>query len=162
MKQSFVIALLLFSSLVFADGQVTVSVSLSPAGSFQAVSKKVKGDVVKQGETFTADKLSVTIESLKTGIELRDEHFWKHLNTSKHPKVTIYDLKAQGGKGTANIEVNGVKKPVEKLTYKVVGSEVEAQFFVKASSFALAKAEYLGVGVEDLVKVEAKVPFKTK
>lgn len=161
MKHIVALCLLVSSFSVFAKAKISIFVSLSPAGSFTAVSEKPKGNLFKQGESFTADKISVTIESLKTGIDLRDEHFWKHLNSTKHDKAILTNLKASGGKATADLEVNGVKKPVG-ITYKVAGEEVIAAFAVKASQFGLAKAEYLGVGVEDTVKVEAVLPYRTK
>ncbi len=159
----FIVTLCLFLSTTtaFAKPKISVFVSLTPAGSFTAVSEKPKGNLFKQGESFTADKISITIESLKTGIDLRDEHFWKHLNSSKHDKAVLTDLKATGGKATANLEVNGVKKPIA-ISYKMVGEEVQANFVVKASQFGLSKAEYLGVGVEDTVKVEAILPYRMK
>ncbi len=161
MKLIVALCLLISSFSVFAKAKISIFVSLSPAGSFSAVSEKPKGNLFKQGDSFTADKISVTIESLKTGIDLRDEHFWKHLEASKHPKITLTDLKASGGKATATLEVAGVKKPIT-ISYVVKGSEVVAKFAVKASTFGLKKAEYLGVGVEDDVKVETTMGFKTK
>lgn len=161
MKFVLVLCLLLSTAAAFAKAKISIFVSLSPAGSFTAVSEKPKGNLFKQGDSFTADKVSVSIESFKTGIDLRDEHFWKHLNSSKHQKAVLTDLKATGGKATANLEVNGVKKPVA-IVYKVTGQEVVARFAVKASQFNLPKAEYLGVGVEDTVKVEAVLPYRTK
>lgn len=161
MKLLVSLCLILSTAAAFAKPKVSVFVSLSPAGSFTAVSEKPKGNLFKQGDGFTADKITVTIESLKTGIDLRDEHFWKHLNSTKHDKAILTDLKAAGGKATANLEINGVKKPIS-ISYKVSGEEVIANFAVKASQFALAKAEYLGVGVEDDVKVEAVLPFRAK
>lgn len=161
MKLIAALSFLLVSFLSYAESKVTLLVTLSPAGSFQAVSRKVKGDLYKQGDSFIADKISVSIESLKTGIDLRDEHTWKHLNSSKHPKATLTDLKAAGGKATAMLEVNGEKKPVN-ITYTSANNEVTAKFTVKASDFKLAKAEYLGVGVEDSINIETTIPFKTK
>ncbi|MFL5784361.1 MAG: YceI family protein [Bacteriovoracaceae bacterium] len=161
MKLIVTLCLLLGALSAFAKPKVSVFVSLTPAGSFTAVSEKPKGNLFKQGDSFTADKISVTIESLKTGIDLRDEHFWKHLNSSKHDKAVLTNLKASGGKATADLEVNGVKKPIN-ISYKVAGEEVVANFAVKASQFGLKKAEYLGVGVEDDVKVEAVLPFRAK
>lgn len=161
MKAMLALSLCLFSFTTFADNKITLFVSLTPAGSFQAVSEKAKGNILKEGDTFTADKISVSIESFKTGIDLRDEHTWKHMNSSKHPKATLSDVKGQGGKAKGTLEVNGVKKPVD-IAYKVVGQEVEAKFAVKASDFGLAKAEYLGVGVSDLINVEVKHHFKNK
>lgn len=161
MKFIFALCLMLTTVAAFAKAKVSIFVSLSPAGSFTAVSEKPKGNLFRTGDSFTADKISVTIESFKTGIDLRDEHFWKHLNSTKHDKAVLTNLKASGGKATADLEVNGVKKPVN-ISYKVSGDEVAAEFSVKASQFDLKKAEYLGVGVEDNVKIEAVIPFRTK
>jgi polyisoprenoid-binding protein YceI len=160
MKAILGLCLILAAFSAFAENKVTLTVSLSPAGSFQAVSKKAKGNLFKKGDSFTADKISVSIESLKTGIDLRDEHTWKHMNSKKHPKAILTDLKAQGGKAQANLQVNGVKKPV-KIVYKIKGQEIVANFEVKASEFGMSKVNYLGVGVDDLIKVEAILPFRT-
>ncbi|MFP5386435.1 MAG: YceI family protein [Bacteriovoracia bacterium] len=161
MKAIIAAGVLLFSFMSFAAGKVTLYVTLSPAGSFQAVSNKAKGNVIKQGEILTADKISVSIESFKTGIELRDEHTWKHLKSEKHPKAILTKVKGQGGKATGILEVSGVKKPVD-IAYKVSGKDVDAKFSVKASDFGLAKAEYLGVGVNDVIVIEAKLPYKVR
>ena len=161
MKFIIVLALLLGSLSSFAEDKITLFVGLTPAGSFQPVSKKIKGNLIKEKGAFTADKISVNIESFKTGIDLRDEHFWKHLNYAKYPKATFSDLKATGGKGTANLEVNGVKKPIT-VSYVEIGSEIIAKFKVKASDFALPKAEYLGVGVDNDVACEVTMAFKAR
>jgi polyisoprenoid-binding protein YceI len=143
---------------VLAESKITLSISLSPAGSFQAVSQKLKGNVIKTGESVSADKITVSIESMKTGIDLRDEHTWKHMNSAKHPKATLSDVKGENGKATGTLEVNGIKKPLG-ITYKIVGSNVLANFTVKATEFGLKKVEYLGVGVNDLIAVEALLPY---
>jgi hypothetical protein len=161
MKFIMMVILLLSSIPSFAEEKITLFVTLSPAGSFQAVSKKAKGNVIKENGIFTADKISVSIESFKTGIDLRDEHLWKHMQSIKHPKATLSELKAKDGKGTASLEINGIKKAFN-LTFAEKGQEVEAKFKLKASDFALPKAEYLGVGVEDIVSVEVTLPFKAR
>lgn len=159
----FLISVVLISASLsaFAEEKITLFVSLTPAGSFSAVSKKAKGNLIKENGSFSADKISVSIESFKTGIDLRDEHFWKHMQSAKNPKAILTDLKAKDGRGNATLEVNGIKKPVT-LTYVEKGQEVEAKFKVKASEFGMAKAEYLGVGVDDNVAVEATMPFKAR
>jgi polyisoprenoid-binding protein YceI len=161
MKSILALLLLVASTLCFAEPKITLFIGLTPAGSFQGVSKKPKGNLFKTGSSFTADKISVSIESFKTGIDLRDEHLWKHMSADKHPKATLSDLKATGGKATANLEVNGVTKPI-KMTYVEKGSEIEAKFSVKASAFNMPQAKYLGVGVNDDIPVEAILPFKAK
>ncbi len=158
MKVLLALALSLASLSVMAESKITLSISLSPAGSFQAVSQKLKGNVIKSGESVSADKITVSIESLKTGIDLRDEHTWKHMNSAKHPKATLSDVKGSNGKATGTLEVNGVKKPVA-IVYKIVAATVAAKFTVKASEFGLKKVEYLGVGVNDVIAVEAVLPF---
>ena len=161
MKAILAICLFVTSFASIADSKITLFVSLSPAGSFQAVSNKAKGNIIKTGEALTADKISVSIESFKTGIDLRDEHTWKHMNSSKHPKAVLTDVKGQGGKATGTLEVNGVKKPIN-IAYKIAGQDVNAKFTVKASDFGMSKAEYLGVGVDDKINVEATLPYKTR
>jgi hypothetical protein len=121
MKKLVLISSLLLSLTALAEAKLTLFVELTPAGSFQAVSKKIKGNLLKTGIEFTAEKLSISIESLKTGIDLRDEHTWKHLNSSKHEKAVVTGLKAQNGKGTATLEVNGIKKTIT-MTYKEADS----------------------------------------
>jgi polyisoprenoid-binding protein YceI len=160
MKTLIALSILTLSFSSFAN-KVTFNVTLSPAGSFQAVSNKAKGNIIKQGDAFTADKITVSIESFKTGIDLRDEHTWKHMNSAKFPKAVLSDVKGQGGKATAQLEVNGVKKPIT-IAYAVAGENVNAKFAVKASEFGMSKAEYLGVGVNDVINVEASLPFKSK
>jgi polyisoprenoid-binding protein YceI len=160
--RTLIAAVFLFSSLsAFAENKITLFVELAPAGSFQAVSSKAKGNIIKQGDSFTADKISVNIESFKTGIDLRDEHTWKHMNYTTHPKATLSDVKGSGGKATGMLEVNGVKKPVN-ITYTIAGQDVNAKFAVKASEFGMKKAEYLMVSVNDLIKVEVQMPYKAK
>lgn len=153
--------LIAFASFSALANKITMFVTLTPAGSFQAVSNKAKGNIIKTGDGFSADKLSVSIESFKTGIDLRDEHTWKHLNSEKHPKAVLSNVKGQGGRATGELEVNGVKKPIN-ITYAVAGTNVNAKFSVKASEFGLPPKEYLGVGVGDVITVEAVLPFKTR
>lgn len=161
MKNIMTMILLVSSLSAFAEEKITLFVGLTPAGSFSAVSKKLKGNLIKEKGAFFADKISVSIESFKTGIDLRDEHFWKHLQSTKQPKAILTELKAQGGKGTANLEVNGIKKPV-KMVYVDKDGEVQSKFKVRASDFKLPKAEYLGVGVDDIVTIEVNLPYKAR
>ena len=110
--------------------------------------------------TIHADILSVNIKTLKTGIDLRDEHLWKHLNAEQHPKVTLTNIKGKDGKATGTLEVSGKKLPID-ITYSEQDGSINAKFNVKCSAYKLAKAQYLGVGVEDIVIGEATLPFKS-
>lgn len=148
-------SMLMASSLMAHE--VTVKVSLSPAGSFEAKSAKVKGEVKKEGNKFTAENLWVKIEELKTGIALRDEHFHKHLNFEKFPKISLTQVSASEGKGSGILSLNDVKKPVS-FTYKNVSpTKIEATFKVKASELKLKEAKYMEIGVDDEVEVVANI-----
>lgn len=160
MKSLLLIASFLLSTTLFAQS-VAFNVSLTPAGSFEAVSQKLKGNLIKKGSAFTADKLWISIESFKTGIELRDEHLWKHLNSTKYPKAVLSEVKGANGKAIGKLTVNGVTKPVN-MTYKDDGKKVSAAFTVKASAFNLPKAQYMGVGVQDEVNVKVTHPYVVK
>lgn len=154
MKSLLVIAASLMMSALSAH-EVTVKVALTPAGNFEAKSEKLKGEVKKNGAGFTAENLWVKTDELKTGIDLRDEHFHKHLNSAQLPKITFTQVTAADGKGTGTLSVNDVKKPVP-FTYKTLSpNKIEATFTVKPSDFKLKDANYMGIGVKDSVDVVA-------
>lgn len=155
--KAYLLFAIMFSSSAFANN-VKIFVSLTPAGSFEAISKKLKGNLIRKDGGFSADKLWVSIESFKTGIDLRDEHFWKHLNSTISPKIVMTNVVGHGGKATGTLEVNGVKRPVN-MTYIEKSTDLTTTFNVKASEFGLKKVSYLGVGVEDSIKIEATYPL---
>ncbi|MBC7714840.1 MAG: YceI family protein [Rhizobacter sp.] len=135
--------------------EVTVKVALSPAGSFEAKSDKVKGEVKKDGAKFTAENLWVKTDELKTGIDLRDEHFHKHLASDKFPKITFTKVMAADGKGTGTLTVDDVKKDVS-FTYTMKSpTKLEATINVKNSDFKLKEENYMGIGVKDDVVIVA-------
>lgn len=159
MKFIFTLTTLMISMSTFAAGKLALSVELNPAGSFTATTEKIKGQLLKNKDgSFAAKELSVVIKSMKTGIDLRDDHLWKHLNFQKHPKVTLSDIKGKDGTGAGTLEISGIKRPVE-ITYTEEGSNIRASFSVRASEFKLPDAQYMGVGVEDMVKGEVTLPF---
>lgn len=154
--KSLLFALLLLNSTARAH-DLLVKMSLSPAGSFEAKSAKLKGEVKKNGESFTAENLWIKVEELKTGIDLRDEHFHKHLNYEKYPKITLTQISAANGKGSGTLNVNDVKKPVNFI-YKILSpNKIEASFNLKPSDFKLKEAKYMEIGVEDDVQVIATI-----
>ncbi len=159
--------LLLFLGLICsnnaysAEDSLSLNVKLTPAGSFVAKSNKLKGDVVKDGTSFKAEKLTVLISTFKTGMALRDEHFCKHLKCEANPKATLSDFVGTNGVGKGILEVAGVKKPIE-VTYVDKGNQLVAQLNFKASEFGLPPAKYLGVGVNDEVTGEVTITFKAK
>jgi hypothetical protein len=157
----FLFLTLFVSFPIFADSsKLVINVQLNPAGSFQATSDNLQGNLVKKNGLISANEIIVNVKSFKTGIDLRDEHFWKHLSSDKYNKAIISNLKGQDGKATAQLEVAGVKKPVS-ISYKEDGTNILAKFKVKAHDFKLPDVDYMGIGVEDVVEGEVTMPFKT-
>lgn len=158
--KTYLLLALLFSTASQAN-TAKMFVYLTPGGSLEAVSEKIKGNLIRRNGNFSADKLWITIESFKTGIDLRDEHLWKHLNYTKFPNAILTNVVGKAGKATGTLEINGIKQPVN-MTYVETSSDITTTFKVKPSEFGLPKASYLGVGVSDEVKIEATYPFVSK
>ena len=113
MKKTFLnLILLLVPIQSFAEGSIQIAVKLTPAGSFVAKSERLKGDLTRNQGEISSQKLSVSLDSFKTGMSLRDEHFCKHLGCESQPKAVLSGVKASGGKGTGSLELNGVKRDI--------------------------------------------------
>lgn len=139
--------------------QLEISVSLSPAGTFVARSEQVKveGELQLSPQGFTARNISVSIASLKTGIELRDEHMKnKYFEVGQFPKANLIEGKGTGGKFQGKLQVHGAVRPISG-TYQISGKSLEAQFKCKLSEFSIKEAKYMGVGVDDEVTVSVKL-----
>jgi polyisoprenoid-binding protein YceI len=127
-----------------------------PTGSLKVAGTNVTGDI-----TFTLD-------SLDTGIDLRNEHMKeKYLETKKHPKatLTLKEVSLPAGwskekpqvsetKFKGELELHGEKRPVEG-TFEVTGNkELKAKMELKISDYKIDIPSYLGVTVADTVKVQ--------
>ena len=159
----------LISSLAFASSkQVTIDVSLYPVGSFTVESKDIEGTLtkLKDNNLFTGDELKVPVASLKTGIELRDEHMRERMRHKKHSYVLIKEIKAEKGKGTAKVSIGGISSSVD-FTYKtqnasVAEGYVEVSFPLDLTTYKIEDINYKGIGVEDEVSIKAIVPYTSK
>jgi len=149
---------LLFSSLTWA-GSAVVDVSLSPAGSFKGKTSDVKGFVTKKGDEVSAQNIIVSLKNLKTGVELRDKHTQKHLETEKFPEAVLLSAKGKDGKGTGKIKIRGIEKDISG-TYKINGNELEAEFKLNLTDFKITNVKYMGAGVDDEVVLHVAVPVK--
>lgn len=156
MKHTTFLIAFLFSINLFA--QVTVDVVLNPMGNFKAKTESITGNAVVNGTDVSAQNIKVDLRTLKTGLELRDKHTQKYLNTAKNPEAILSIAKGKNGKGIGRIKINGIEKQI-KGTYKVVGQKLEADFNLNISEFDIKDVNYMGVGVEDEVKVHVVVPL---
>ncbi|WPU66122.1 YceI family protein [Peredibacter starrii] len=156
---------LFFSTVLHAQNIIRVNAVLVPnTGSFVATSEKARGRLLKRGEDFTADRISVFADSFRTDNGLRDKHFAEYIGGGPklpHSRIDITELKGTKGTAKANITINGITKPVD-ITYTAHDKYVDAKFEVLCSSFNLPKAQYLGIGVEDKVKVSVQYYFEKK
>lgn len=138
---------------------VTVDVVLNPMGDFKAKTADVKGEAVLKGDEVFAQNVVVNLKSLKTGVELRDKHTQKHLDTKNFPEAVLVSAVGKGGKGKGKIKIKGIEKDILG-TYKVEGKTLKADFKLNISDFDIKEINYMGVGVEDQVTLHVAIPVK--
>lgn len=146
-------------STVAMAQSVVLDVVLNPMGDFKGKTADVKGQAVVTGDEVSAENIVVNLKTLKTGVELRDKHTQKHLETEKFPEAVLLSAKGKGGKGTGKIKIRGIEKDIAGV-YKVEGKTLKAKFKLKLSDFGIEDINYMGVGVEDDVTLAVTVPVK--
>jgi polyisoprenoid-binding protein YceI len=150
-----------------SGGEVVVVCPLTIGGSFEARTKNVQGEVVPspQQPGNVAGTLRVDLQTLETGIGLRDRHMREnYLEVKKGPDfavATIEEIRIErlDGKTTFNgtLRLHGQKKAVSgtaELRQQGDRIRVQAQFPISVSNFAIPKPAYLGVGVADEIEVK--------
>lgn len=153
--------LILISLLSLAShaGQLHILAKLYPAGSLEIESKEVMGHLVKQGDKITAKKIFLMINSLDSGVDLRNQHIHQYFQEKKYKKFTLSDVEIQKGIGSGFLSINGIKK---KVKFKVERKEKDyvSSFKVNRKAFKLPKAEFMGISVDDVVSLTVKFPIK--
>jgi CRISPR/Cas system-associated protein endoribonuclease Cas2 len=146
---------------------------------FEAIGKpsmiKIKGEgngaiskfVVREGKV--AGIAQFELRTLKTGIELRDDHMLnKYLNAATHPKAQLKLLSANlpqnwstrapaatEQKFSGLLTLHGVEKPVQgQFNIDSNTLKLSAEFEIKLSDFEIEVPSYLGVKVADHVKIK--------
>lgn len=147
-------------SPVLANQGIITSVSLSPAGSFEVRSPRIRGAATKNGDgSLSARQLRVSVNSLVTGIELRDEHLRDKLKASEYSDIIVSNAQGESGRGSADLNIAGVQRKIA-FTYTERGSVVEVDFHINLRDFSISGISYMGVGVRDQVRVKAYVPLR--
>lgn len=157
-----VLSLLLAGSAAQAgDARVKIHVTLFPAGSFVAESKSLSiGQKGEQGGKLFARNISLQLDTLKTGISLRDQHMREnYFDTARHPHAVLTRAVAKDGKLVGDLNIRGVTKRITG-SYEMSGDEFVGKFKTKLSDFQIPPAKYLGVGVQDEVEVEVILPAR--
>src|SRR5690606_33896295 len=155
---AFVVAMM-WTTLSSADPGVAINVDLTPAGSFIARTSKVQGYAYQNGDAVVAENIVVDLNSLTTGISLRDKHTKERLLVKKFPKAKLIKATGKNGKGTALIQVKGKKQKVEG-TYTVKGKTLKASFPMHLPDLGINDVRYMGVGVRDKIVVDIEVPLQ--
>src|SRR5262245_57585107 len=167
------IALISASGLVFAGAGAPVVQSSTVK--FEAVGPaglKINGESggLRASEADGKVKLTAPMTEFHTGIGLRDKHLRNALEADKHKDaVLVIDRSSiklpQGGatssgNASGDLTLHGVTKPA-KFSYTITksgdGYKVHADFQVNIIDYQIKKPCYLGVCVEDVVKVAADV-----
>lgn len=156
------IVVLVFPVMSYAnDAAVAVDVELT-AGSFVAKTKKVTGHAYKTKDGFAAENVNVDLRTLTTGVSLRDEHTKKRLKTDKFPYAKLIKASGKNGKGTATLEIKGMKVEVVG-TYEASDSTFTAKFPIHLENdLKITDVNYMGIGVEDTVQLTVSLPIKEK
>lgn len=153
------ISLLGMIQVATASTNCQFHVSLSPAGSFIAQSSdiEVRGSAVRTADGVSASNVALKLDSLKTGIDLRDEHMKKkYFETDKYPEAVLTQATGKDGKFMGQLQLHNVTKPIAG-TYVFEGDEFVGIFKTKMSDFSINKAKYMGVGVNDEIEVTIRL-----
>lgn len=161
MKYQLLIAILVtgFISTTTVAQEVSVDVTLRPAGSFVAKTNRVKGTASKTATGVSAENVLVDLRSLSTGIALRDKHLKERLMVEKHPVAKLIKATGADGKGKATIQLKGHTQEVSG-TYTVDGSKLNANFKMLLSKLDITGVKYMGVGVSDEITIHVSIPIK--
>lgn len=152
------IILLAFSGSLFAKS-MTAKVALNPMGSFEVKTKRIRGAVARNGDKLQATNIEIAVKSFDTDNETRDEHLKEKLEIKKYPNIIVEKAIGKGGKGQAIIKMRNISKKVP-FSYSEKGSEVEVNFSISLKDYGITGINYMGVGVQDEVKISASLPLK--
>jgi polyisoprenoid-binding protein YceI len=152
-------------TLQVTRGEVSVMCPLTVGGSFEAKTDVVKGEVTVAGPTEPLNgALHVDLQSLETGIGLRDRHMKSnYLEVEKgaeYAAARLEDIRVEklAGKTTFRgvLTLHGSRRPVTgtaEIKPTSSGYRVEATFPLRTAEFGIPEPTYLGVGVKDQVQV---------
>jgi polyisoprenoid-binding protein YceI len=152
-----------------SSGEVTVMCPLTVGGSFEAKTKSLSGDVVTADEPGAVrGALKVELQTLETGIGIRDRHMKNnYLEVEKGPSFAtalLEDIRIEKMEGktvfSGMLSLHGQKKKVSgaaELQQKDGKIRVQAQFPVKVSEFEIPAPTYLGVGVRDEIQIKVSM-----
>lgn len=151
------------TSTAFAQKSMKAYVTLFPAGDFIATTSDITGfaEMVSPTEVKAKD-IKINLKSLKTGMELRDDHAKnKYMHVDKYPEAILVSATGKDGKGSGILKFHGKENKIDG-TYSLISANkfLKAEFKIKLSAFDIKEINYKGVGVDDEVKIEVVVPVQ--
>jgi polyisoprenoid-binding protein YceI len=153
------------------NGSITVVCPLTVGGNFEAKTEAIDGNLTLNPDRPGAvdGAIVVDLNTLKTGIELRDEHMReKYLEVQRGPEYSqakIDNIRLEGFdparpagkvKFTGVLTLHGMTRDLSgAANIKQAGKNinVEASFPLKVSDFDIPSPTYLGVGVRNQISV---------
>lgn len=145
---------------------------------FEAVGRpamvKIKGNgkgpegTLKVAQKMVTGEIHFSLETLDTGIDLRNEHMKdKYLETKKYPKAVLslkeVPLPAEWSPEKPAVKevpfkgeltLHGEKRPIEGTFEINEAKELKAKMELKISDYKIAIPSYLGITVADMVKIQ--------
>lgn len=147
----------LFSFFSFGH-QAEVEVALTPVGAFVAKSDAIRvGSASFRDGNLRMSDVRLDLTTLKTGIGLRDQHLAeKYLEVRKSRYAVVTQLAGRRGSFVAYLVLHGVKRRISG-NYSMESGQLKASFRLRVSEFKIQSAKYMGVGVEDEIRVEVSI-----
>jgi len=151
-----------------SGAEVVVVCPLTVGGSFEAKTNAVDGEVAVASQAAPLKgELTVDLQTLETGIGLRDRHMKNnYLQVEKgeeFAEARLQDIRVEKLEGKTTFKgvltLHGERKEVvgtANLKPNGGGYHVDAEFMVRLSDFQIPDATYLGVGVKDEVQVRVR------
>jgi polyisoprenoid-binding protein YceI len=148
--------------------EVVIVCPLTVGGSFEAKTNAMSGEIAQRPGDPISGSLQVNLETLDTGIGLRDRHMKeKYLEVQKGPEyavATLEDIRVERLDGKTALkgilQLHGQRREVSgtaDIKQEDGRVRVQAQFPVRVSDFQIPKPTYLGVGVRDEITVKVSM-----
>jgi polyisoprenoid-binding protein YceI len=148
--------------------EVVIVCPLTVGGSFEAKTTAMSGELATRPGDALTGALQVNLQSLDTGIGLRDRHMRdNYLEVQKGPEyatATLDEIRVEKleGKTTMKgmLKLHGQRREVQgtaEIRNENGKVRVLAQFPLKVTDFEIAKPSYLGVGVREEIQVKVSM-----
>ena len=145
-SKSVFFGLLLLGSTTFAQQKgMKTYISLFPAGDFVASTSDITGSAqMVSANEVKAQNITINLNTLKTGLELRDEHAKnKYLEVQKYPEAVLVSATGKDGKGSGILRLHGKEAKVDGTYSLLSGNKfLKAEFKSKLSQFGINEINY--------------------